>query len=440
VRRGRGFAYRHADGSLVEDRETLERLRELAIPPAWSEVWICADPRGHLQATGVDAAGRKQYLYHPVWRSRRDREKFDRMLEFAAALPALRRRVTRDLSLPRFPKQKVVACAVRLLDLGFFRIGGEDYAQDNGTFGLATLQREHVTLAPGPTLVFDFPAKGGARRRQSVTDRAAYEVVSALKRRRTGSELLAFRDGGAWRDVRSSDINDYIRDAGEFSAKDFRTWNATVLAAVSLAVLGQGGSGSPTARKRIVSLAVGEVAHYLGNTPAVCRASYIDPRVIDRFHAGVTVRAVIGKLGGPPDDRAAQRVIEAAVLELLSDRVPDGSAKGQSPRHTAPSRSAPDGARHRFSRRAAREPLPTKRARRATMPDKRPSVKNEKQYEALKKKGMSKERAARIANSPDASSRGGKSASRSSSSQGGTTAQKKAAGRKGGKATARKKS
>jgi DNA topoisomerase IB len=318
-RRGRGFEYLDERGQALRDEDTLARIRALAIPPAWQDVWICPDELGHLQATGVDSAGRKQYLYHPRWRLRRDRQKFDEMLDFARALPAMRRRVSRDLARDDVGRDRVLACATRLLDRGFFRIGSEGYAEDNGSYGLATMLRDHVTLGRGGVLTFDYPAKGGMRRVQSVVDRDAYEVVATLKRRRTGSELLAYRSGTGWIDVRSSDINDYLKAAtgGDFSAKDFRTWNATVLAAVSLAVLGDHQPLSKTARKRIVALALKEVAHYLGNTPAVCRSSYVDPRVIDRFDAGVTIGTQIGELGVERDPKL-QRAIERAVIDLLS--------------------------------------------------------------------------------------------------------------------------
>ena len=318
-RRGRGFEYLDADGQRVDDPETVDRVRSLAIPPAWADVWICPDPQGHLQATGLDAAGRKQYLYHPAWRSRRDRQKFDRMLEFAEALPGLRRRLARDLGRDGLGRERVLACSVRLLDLGLFRIGGEDYVEANGTFGLATLRKEHVSIGRRPAMTFEYVAKGGLVHRRLVADEPTYEVVSALRRRRSGGEeLLAYRNGRAWRDVTSGDVNAYLRAAarGEFTAKDFRTWNATVLAAVALAVLGKGKRSSATARKRTIGLAVQDVARYLGNTPAVCRSSYIDPRVFDRFGAGITVGGIVDRLGEPADDTVRYE-IEAAVLDLL---------------------------------------------------------------------------------------------------------------------------
>jgi DNA topoisomerase-1 len=319
--RGRGFEYLNVDGDRIEDAETLMRVRDLAIPPAWRDVWICPDPFGHIQAVGTDAAGRRQYLYHERWRARRDQEKFDEMLRFARALPGLRRAAASHLAQRGMTRERVLACAVRLLDRGFFRIGTEDYAEDNGTYGLATMQKRHVELGPNHLLVFDYVAKSGQRRVQSVVDPAVYEVVRRLKDRRGGAELLAYRNGRSWTDVRSDHINEYIKAVtGEgFSAKDFRTWHGTVLAAVALAVSG-GAATSRTARTRAISRAVKEAAHYLGNTPAVCRASYIDPRVFDRYRDGVTIGGALDRLGdvelGEP---ATQGAIEEAVLDLLEE-------------------------------------------------------------------------------------------------------------------------
>src|SRR4030095_10564429 len=272
--RGRGFEYLDENGERIEDEEILERIRELVIPPAWKDVWICSYPFGHIQAVGVDAAGRRQYLYHAQWRARRDQEKFDEMLRFARALPRIRGTAEKHLGKRGLVRERVLACAGRLLDRGFFRVGTEDYAEQNRTYGVATMQKRHVTLGPKGLLVFDYVAKSGKKRAQSVGDRKVYAVVKNLKERRGGRELLAFKDGRTWVDVRSDHINEYIKAiAGEdFSAKDFRTWHGTVLAAVALAVSGRA-AGSKTARERAISRAVKEVSHYLGNTPAVWRAS-----------------------------------------------------------------------------------------------------------------------------------------------------------------------
>jgi DNA topoisomerase-1 len=294
-RRGRGFEYLDSDGNRVTEPEVLDRIRELAIPPAWGDVWICPYPMGHIQATGVDAAGRKQYVYHQRWRDRRDQEKFDSMVEFAKALPRMRKRVARDLAHDGMTRDRVLAGAVRLLDRGFFRIGGEDYAADNESYGLATMHKRHVTLNKG-SIMFDYPRRGGG-----------------------GPDLLAYKDHGRWRDVRSEDINEYVKriSGRDFTAKDFRTWNATLLAAVALAVSGPAASGSKTARKRAMTRAVKEVAHYLGNTPAVCRASYIDPRIFDRFESGLTIGGVLPEIGDEPDLASIHGAVEEAVLDLI---------------------------------------------------------------------------------------------------------------------------
>jgi DNA topoisomerase IB len=317
-RRGRGFEFVLPDGERLDDEETLARIRELAIPPAWRDVWVCLDPRGHLQATGVDAAGRKQYLYHADWRARRDQQKFDEMLEFAEALPRLRRVVRRDLEGEGADRDRVLASAVRLLDRGMFRIGSEDYAEQNQSYGLATLLKEHVTLN-GTKMRFSFPAKSGQHRDQVIEDAAVLPVMRALKRRRGGSpELLAFRQSRRWVDVTSADINGYLKQAtgGDFSAKDFRTWNGTVIAAAALA---GDVPETKTARKRRVNDAVKGVAFFLGNTPAVCRASYIDPRVLDRFQSGWTIAIEMRPDEDPFAEDRRRRRIERAVIDLISD-------------------------------------------------------------------------------------------------------------------------
>jgi DNA topoisomerase I len=322
-RRGRGFEYLDGEGGRIEDPEVLARIRELVIPPAWQDVWICPDPMGHIQAVGTDAAGRRQYLYHQRWRERRDQEKFDEMIRFARTLPRLRKITASHLVQKKVTRERVLAGAVRLLDRGFFRIGTEGYTEQNQTYGLATMEKRHVTLGEGHVLVFDYAAKGGKRRVQSIVDPEVYALIEALKRRRGGgAELLVYRNGRRWRNVRSDDINEYIKEiAGEeFSAKDFRTWNATVIAAVALAVSGRA-AATPTARKRAITRAIKEVAYYLGNTPAVCRASYIDPRVFDRYRDGLTIGGALDRLGEGIDlgQPSFQGAVEEAVLDLLED-------------------------------------------------------------------------------------------------------------------------
>jgi DNA topoisomerase-1 len=323
-RRGRGFEYfDEATGERITDEETIDRIRGLVIPPAWKEVWICPHPSGHLQAVGTDAAGRRQYLYHEHWRRRRDAEKFDAMLEFARRLPRLRKICARHLDLEGLPRERVLACVVRLLDHGFFRVGTETYAEQNKTYGVTTMRKRHVSLRGGE-VTFDYRAKGGIRHVASIVNPDVFEVVSLLKRRRSGGEqLFAFKEGRRWVDIKSADVNEYLKTGanGDFSAKDFRTWNATVLAAVALAISGEA-ARSKTALKRAEARAVKEVAHYLGNTPAVCRSSYIDPRVFDRYRRGWTILGALKDLGATNEYGGPmfQGAIEEAVIDLIEDR------------------------------------------------------------------------------------------------------------------------
>lgn len=318
---GKGFMYLDEQGGRITDPEIVARIAGLVIPPAWRHVWVSPDPFGHIQATGFDEAGRKQYLYHPRWRERRDQQKFDDMVRFARALPGLRAVVDHDLALGDLSREQVLACAARLLDRGFFRIGSESYAEENDTYGLATMKKRHV-LIDGTRVQFDYEAKGGQKRMQSVVDPGVAEVVDRLKRRRSGiDELLAYKEGRRWRDVKSADINDYVKEVtgGDFSAKDFRTWGATVLAAWFLALTGQT-SGARTARKRVQTRVVKDVARLLGNTPAVCRSSYIDPRVFDRHDGGLVIAGATDLLveaeGGWPE---IQPTVERAVIALIED-------------------------------------------------------------------------------------------------------------------------
>jgi DNA topoisomerase-1 len=322
-RHGRGFAYYDIAGSRLTEPAVLQRIAALAIPPAWKDVWICPLPNGHIQATGVDARGRRQYRYHDQWRRQRDRAKFDHMLEFARCLPDLRRILGGHLSEDGLGRDRVLAAAVRLLDLGFFRIGTEGYAEENQTYGLATMLRSHVSLVDG-TVTFDYVAKGGKRRLQSIVDPQVFDVMVELKRRRgRDPELLAYRRGSGavmrWVDVRSEEINSYLRELTEIdcSAKDFRTWNATVLASVALAI--GTNAATATARARCITRAMTEVSQYLGNTPTICRKSYVDPRVVDCYLAGDTVAAHLEDLGAGVafGSLSVQGSIESAVLELL---------------------------------------------------------------------------------------------------------------------------
>ena len=292
----------------------MRRCTDLAIPPAWRDVWICPDPAGHLQATGTDAAGRRQYLYHPQWRASRERRKFSHVLLVAPSLPRLRRRVGADLRGADLSRERVLALAVRLIDLGLFRVGGDQYATDDDpTFGVATLRCGHVTAAAGGTLRFCYRAKGGVERELFIRDPAVVATVRCLKRFRRGSQrLLAYRDADrGWREVHSNDVNVYLRAASgtDMTAKDLRTWHATVAAAVALA--GAEPPSSVTAARRRVAQVMRQVAEDLGNTPAVARASYVDPRVVDLFLRGRTIEL---PRGCRPDGPRAER----AVLYLLA--------------------------------------------------------------------------------------------------------------------------
>ncbi len=267
----------------------------------------------------ADAAGRRQYRYHDAWRERRDAAKHDRVLEVARRLPALRKTVERHLDHRRLDRERVLAAAVRLLDLGMFRIGSESYAEQNGSYGLATLRREHVCLRRG-RIAFCYPAKGGLERVVEIEDAKVRPVIAALRRvQQNGDELLAYRSGRQWCDVRSDEINDYLREVSggvEVTAKDFRTWHATVLMAVRLA-LAPAAEGE-RARRKVVRAALEEVAHYLGNTPAVAESSYVDPRVVARYDQGCTIRPTLDRLGiSDTVAESVQPAIERAVLRLL---------------------------------------------------------------------------------------------------------------------------
>lgn len=324
-KRGKGFEYLDEEGRRIADAEVLERIGELRIPPAWGGVWICPYPLGHIQATGIDAAGRKQYLYHDKWRERQDKKKFDSMVRFAQALPDMRECVERDLDGEGLTKQRVLAAAVRLLDRGFLRIGGESYAEDNDSYGLATMRKDHVTVDSNDAINFDFTGKSGVRHVRYVVDQPVAEIVRELKRRRGGGdELLAYRDeNGKWRDIKSPDIRAYVKESAgdEYTAKDFRTWAGTVLAAVALAATDPERRRAKTNMKRMITAAVKQVAYFLGNTPAVARASYIDPRVLDRFRDGYTIEPVLIDLAEEPDlgQPAIQGRVEEAVLDLINE-------------------------------------------------------------------------------------------------------------------------
>ncbi len=313
-RSGRGFRYLDAAGAPLGPDE-VERIKALVIPPAWREVWICPYPNGHLQATGIDVAGRRQYLYHPVWRQRRDELKFQRVATAAHRLPAARRRIAADLALPDVPLERAAATAARLLDLGAFRIGNDSYADTNGSFGLSTLERRHLRRS-GDMLTFRFNGKSGIEHFVTIEDPDAVLAIEAMRARRGSARLFSYRGAAGWSDLSAGHVNAYLAElfGGDFTAKDFRTWHATVLAARCLAVTGP--VATATARKRAVRAAVVEVAGYLGNTPTIARSSYVDPRVIDLYESGTTLADALGRTG---PRRASQTALERALLTILAD-------------------------------------------------------------------------------------------------------------------------
>jgi DNA topoisomerase I len=313
---GRGLAYLGPDGAQVRDAATLQRIAALVIPPAWSGVWISPDPLGHIQAVGVDSRGRTQYRYHELWREQRDAQKFAHMLRFAAALPGLRTATVRDLGSRGLGHDQVAAGAVRLLDLGLFRIGGERYAELDHHYGATTLRKQDVKVTRDG-LTFDYIAKEGKRRTITVTDPAVRPTVRALVRSDSALDtLFCWQDGGgAWRPLRSHEVSSYIvnRSGGHFTAKEFRTWNATVLMALLLA--GAPPAATQARRTRAIAAAVRGVAEWLGDTPAVARRSYIDPRLIDRYAAEGGLAAIPVM----PAVLPAAPEAEAAVAALLAD-------------------------------------------------------------------------------------------------------------------------
>jgi DNA topoisomerase IB len=313
-KRGRGMVYSDAHGNPLPPEE-VERIKALVIPPAWTDVWICPIPNGHLQAVGTDAAGRRQYLYHPAWRVKRDQLKFERVVEVAHRLPKARKAILLDLALEQMPRERATATAVRLLDLGYFRIGSDVYADAHGSFGLTTLQKRHVRLRQG-RLVFNFTGKSGIEHTIQIDDADVIRAIDIMRRRRGGERLLAYKAGRGWHDVDAELVNDYIKQViGEdLTAKDFRTWHATVIAAAALAESPEPGT-TQSSRKRAVRAAISEVATYLGNTVAVARSSYIDPRVFDLYENGVTIESTVRRTYPTPAKR--QAAIESAVLAML---------------------------------------------------------------------------------------------------------------------------
>lgn len=315
VRRGKGFSYREAGGRAVAASE-VERIRALAIPPAYVDVWICANPRGHLQATGRDARGRKQYRYHPRWRELRDHGKFDRLLAFGAALPRLRRRVRSDLARHGMPREKVLALIVRLLDETLIRIGNDDYTRDNHSYGLTTLRSRHVKAYRG-RLRFAFDGKSGQQRDVELDDKRLARIVRKVQQL-PGQRLFQYLDeDGKRQPIDSGMVNDYLHDAsgGKFTAKDFRTWGGTTQAIAVMARTPLPGQGGDRARRHAIAAGVKEVAAILGNTPAVCRKSYIHPEVFKGWMDGSLHHAI------SPQESVHARQLERRALKFLRKRI-----------------------------------------------------------------------------------------------------------------------
>jgi DNA topoisomerase-1 len=324
-RAGRGFSYRAPDGSLVRDRELLRRIRSLAVPPAWTHVWICPDPDGHIQASGRDARGRKQYRYHPSWREIRDSTKFARTILFAEALPRIRERVAHDMSLPGVPREKILATVVRLLETTLIRVGNAEYARDNGSYGLTTLRTRHARIR-GSRLRLRFTGKGGKRHEVDIMDRRVAGIVKRCQEL-PGQELFAYvDDDGVVRDVGSADVNAYLWEIGghDFTAKDFRTWAGTVLAARALEAQDRESLDVASSEREVKSRvlrAVEQVAKSLGNTPSVCRQCYVHPAVFDAYIDGAMVRATRRRAARTVERDGSLDQEERRVLKLLRHRL-----------------------------------------------------------------------------------------------------------------------
>jgi len=316
-RRGPGFSYRDPAGAPVEDPETLDRIRKLAIPPAWTQVWICPDPRGHVQATGRDVKGRKQYKYHDGWRALRDATKFDHVLDFARRLPRIRTRISADMRRHTNDRRKVCATVVSLLDITLARVGNDEYAEVNGSYGLTTLKNRHIKVE-GEELRFHFKGKSGRIWKLAMRHRRIARIVRTIQDL-PGQRLFQYRDAdGELKEVTSSDVNAYLQEiAGpDITAKDFRTWAGTVLAAAALSEVGP--FASEREAKSKIKLAIGIVAERLGNTPTVCRQSYVHPEIIACYRAGLLPRVEAPAPAGP---RTGLSPDEQAVLRLLGRRL-----------------------------------------------------------------------------------------------------------------------
>ena len=314
MRRGKGFGYVDPDGRAV-DLDTRERAKALVIPPAWQDVWISPYPNGHIQAVGTDDAGRRQYLYHEKWHEARDREKHDRVLTLARKLPAARKQVAAELRTSGLTKRRVTAAGLRMLDAGLFRSGGDEYEAEHGSHGVATLLRSHVTVS-GEDVTFEFPAKSGVTREAVMTDQLLARIVLSLKRSGyQGERLLVHRNSTGWHELSSSDLNVAFKElvGDEYTVKDLRTWAATVTAAVALAR--NGPAESERDLKRAEKDAMKVVSEHLGNTPAVARRSYVDPRVLDEFAVGRTIAPSLSRL-----TKADRARLELGELVRVRDR------------------------------------------------------------------------------------------------------------------------
>jgi DNA topoisomerase IB len=312
-RHGRGFVYRSPRNRRVHDPKTLARIRALAVPPAWRDVWICMDPQGHLQATGRDVRGRKQYRYHPQWSHRRGEDKFEHIVAFGRALPALRRTVRRDLALPGHPREKVLAIVVAVLDETLLRVGSDAYRRHNHSYGLTTLRNRHVEFLAGGCARISFRGKSGQMQEAVIDDQRLARLVRRC-RDLPGHCLFQYRDeAGTLVPVRSDEVNDYLRQAmgAAFTAKDFRTWGATLAAMRGLAKSGEA-PGSERARVRVQTEVIRAVAAELGNTPAVCRSAYIDPVVFEGWRQGGLERYAAGCRGQRQWERAALSFLNRA--------------------------------------------------------------------------------------------------------------------------------
>jgi DNA topoisomerase-1 len=317
VRRGKGFSYEGPDGEPLGDAKALARIKELVIPPAWKQVWISPHANGHIQAVGTDVAGRRQYLYHQAWQDEKSEEKFDRALQMSKRLPAWRAHIADDLGGRGFKRERILALALHLVDLGYFRAGGEQYAQENESHGLATLLCEHVTVRRG-AVAFDFPAKSGVRRTMEIDDPAVVQAVRSLLRRTCPSErFLVVRNASGWSDVHADDLNARFKElvGEEYTVKDLRTWHGTVLAAA--AFVDADPPESAKVIKRVESAVMKEVSEGLGNTPAVARTSYVDPRVVTGYERGQTIASAAKRAARAENTVERQAILEKATRTLI---------------------------------------------------------------------------------------------------------------------------